>query len=49
MPHPAAALARDRPLWRTVLVMLGALTVIVGTLIALDFLFAYAVAGGPPY
>jgi hypothetical protein len=48
-PHPAAALTRDRPLWRTVLVMLGALTVIVGTLIALDFLFAYAVTGGPPY
>ena len=49
MPHPAAALTRDRPLWRTVLVMLGARTVIVGALIALDFLFAYAVTGGPPY
>jgi hypothetical protein len=48
-PHPVTAIARERPLWRTVLVMLCTLALIVGSLIALDFLFAYAITGGPPY
>jgi hypothetical protein len=48
-PHPISAVTRERPLWRIVLVMLGALTVIVGALIALDFIFAYVITGGPPY
>lgn len=48
-PHPVGAVTRERPLWRTVLVMLCTLAVIVGALIALDFFFAYVITGGPPY
>lgn len=48
-PHPVSAVTRERPLWRTVLIMLCTLAVIVGSLIALDFFFAYVITGGPPY
>jgi hypothetical protein len=39
----------ERPLWRTILLMVTGLAVVVGVLIGLDFLFAYVVSGGPPY
>lgn len=40
---------RKLPVFQSIAMMLGTLMLIVCTLIALDFLFAYLVGGGPPY
>lgn len=45
----APTVSAERPVWLTLLVMVGTLTVVVCVLIALDFLFSYLVGGGPPY
>jgi hypothetical protein len=46
---PIRALQRRRPLWKTLAMVFAALALIVCTLIGLDFLIAYLVAGKLPY
>ncbi|HEY2327172.1 MAG TPA: hypothetical protein VGH52_06780 [Gaiellaceae bacterium] len=53
-PEPADGPGPSPPLWkmpvlRGIVLMFGTITFIVCTLIALDFLFAFLVGGGPPY
>lgn len=46
VPRPAAA---ERPVWQTIALLYGTVTLIVLVLIALDLLLSYVFAGGPPY